>query len=42
MVKLNGKNAIIYGAAGSLGSTIAKKLANAGARIFLTGRDAAR
>src|SRR5262245_5423581 len=35
---LQGKNAIIYGAGGSLGSTVAKALARAGARVFLTGR----
>jgi NAD(P)-dependent dehydrogenase (short-subunit alcohol dehydrogenase family) len=36
---LKGKNAIIYGAYGSLGSTIAKALAQAGAHVFLTGRN---
>jgi enoyl-[acyl-carrier-protein] reductase (NADH) len=36
---LQGKNAIIYGAGGSLGSTIAWALADAGARVFLTGRN---
>ncbi|RYY29168.1 MAG: SDR family oxidoreductase [Chitinophagaceae bacterium] len=35
---LQNKNAIIYGAAGSLGSEIAKAFAAAGARVFLTGR----
>jgi NAD(P)-dependent dehydrogenase (short-subunit alcohol dehydrogenase family) len=33
------KNAIIYGAGGSLGSAVAKALANAGANVFLTGRN---
>jgi len=32
------KNAIIYGAAGSLGSAIAKGFAKEGARLFLAGR----
>ncbi|WP_259066619.1 SDR family NAD(P)-dependent oxidoreductase [Mucilaginibacter sp. X4EP1] len=36
---LKGKNAIIYGAGGSLGSTIAKAFAQAGAGVFLTGRN---
>jgi NAD(P)-dependent dehydrogenase (short-subunit alcohol dehydrogenase family) len=37
MILVN-KNAVIYGAGGSLGSTIAKTFANAGARVFLAGR----
>jgi NAD(P)-dependent dehydrogenase (short-subunit alcohol dehydrogenase family) len=37
---LQNKNAIIYGAGGSLGSAVAKALAAAGARVFLTGRNA--
>jgi NAD(P)-dependent dehydrogenase (short-subunit alcohol dehydrogenase family) len=36
---LQNKNAIIYGAGGSLGSAVAKALAGAGARLFLTGRN---
>lgn len=36
---LQNKNAIIYGAGGSLGGAVAKALAHAGARVFLTGRD---
>lgn len=36
---LQGKNAIIYGAGGSLGGAVAKALAGAGARVFLTGRN---
>jgi len=38
---LQNKNAIIYGAGGSLGGAIAKALANAGATVFLTGRNLA-
>ena len=38
MITLQGKNAIIYGAGGSLGSAVAKALAKAGAKLFLTGR----
>ncbi len=36
---LQHKNAIIYGAGGSIGSTVAKALAATGARVFLTGRN---
>jgi NAD(P)-dependent dehydrogenase (short-subunit alcohol dehydrogenase family) len=39
---LHGKNAVIYGAGGSLGSAIALAMAKAGARLFLTGRSIAR
>jgi len=35
---LKGRNAVIYGAAGSLGSSIAKAFAKEGARLFLAGR----
>jgi len=35
---LQNKNAVIYGAGGSLGGTVAKALAGAGAKVFLTGR----
>jgi 3-oxoacyl-[acyl-carrier protein] reductase len=35
---LQNKNAIIYGAGGSLGGAVAKALASAGAKVFLTGR----
>jgi len=38
---LNNKNAIIYGAGGSLGGAIARALAGAGARVFLAGRNLA-
>ena len=34
---LANKNVVVYGAAGSLGSTISKEMARAGARIILTG-----
>jgi 3-oxoacyl-[acyl-carrier protein] reductase len=34
---LQNKNAVIYGAGGSLGTEVAKALAAAGARVFLTG-----
>jgi 3-oxoacyl-[acyl-carrier protein] reductase len=37
IVVLTNKNAVIYGAGGSLGSTVARALAAAGARVFLTG-----
>ncbi len=36
---LQNKNAVIYGAGGSLGGAVAKGLAQAGAKIFLTGRN---
>jgi 3-oxoacyl-[acyl-carrier protein] reductase len=36
---LQNKNAVIYGAGGSLGGAVAKALASAGARVFLTGRN---
>ncbi len=34
---LQDKNAVVYGAGGSLGGAVAKGLAGAGARVFLTG-----
>jgi 3-oxoacyl-[acyl-carrier protein] reductase len=37
---LRNKNAVIYGAGGSMGGAIARALASAGARLFLTGRNA--
>lgn len=37
---LKDKNAVVYGAAGSLGSAIAKAFAKEGARLFLSGRTA--
>lgn len=36
---LQNKNAVIYGAGGSLGGAIAKAFADAGAKVFLTGRN---
>jgi 3-oxoacyl-[acyl-carrier protein] reductase len=36
---LQNKNAVIYGAGGSLGGAVAKALADAGANVFLTGRN---
>lgn len=36
---LQNKNAVIYGAGGSLGRAVAKALARAGAKVFLTGRN---
>lgn len=38
---LQNKNAVIYGAGGSLGGAVAKAFAAAGARVFLTGRNIA-
>jgi 3-oxoacyl-[acyl-carrier protein] reductase len=38
-VILQNKNAIIYGAGGSLGGAVAKAFADAGASLFLTGRN---
>ena len=38
---LQNKNAIIYGAGGSLGGAIAKAFAAAGASVFLSGRNLA-
>lgn len=35
---LQNKNAIIYGAGGSMGGAVARAFARAGARVFLTGR----
>ncbi|MUN40974.1 SDR family oxidoreductase [Actinomadura sp. NEAU-AAG5] len=35
---LNGKNAVIYGAGGAVGTGIAKAFAREGAHVFLTGR----
>src|SRR5687767_13718617 len=36
---LQNKNAVIYGAGGSLGGAVAKALAAAGATVYLTGRN---
>jgi len=35
---LTNKNAIVYGAGGSLGGAVARALAREGARVFVTGR----
>jgi 3-oxoacyl-[acyl-carrier protein] reductase len=39
MMILQNKNAIIYGAGGSIGGAVASAFASAGARVFLTGRN---
>jgi NAD(P)-dependent dehydrogenase (short-subunit alcohol dehydrogenase family) len=39
MMNLENKNAVIYGAGGSLGGAVAKAFAAAGARVFLTGKN---
>ena len=38
---LKNKNAVIYGAGGAIGGTVAKAFARDGARVFLTGRNLA-
>ena len=38
-MKIEGKTIVLTGATGGIGSTIAKSLAAAGARLILTGRD---
>jgi NAD(P)-dependent dehydrogenase (short-subunit alcohol dehydrogenase family) len=38
---LNGKTAIIFGAGGVIGGAVAKAFAREGARVFLSGRNAA-
>lgn len=38
-MNLQNKNAIVYGAGGSLGGAVARALAGAGARVWLTGRN---
>ena len=35
---LNGKRAVVFGAAGSLGAAVAKEFAAEGAEVFLAGR----
>lgn len=37
-MQLAGKNAVVYGAAGSMGSAVSRGFAGAGARVFLAGR----
>jgi NAD(P)-dependent dehydrogenase (short-subunit alcohol dehydrogenase family) len=39
---LTSKNAVIYGAGGAIGSTVARAFAREGARVFLTGHTAAK
>jgi NAD(P)-dependent dehydrogenase (short-subunit alcohol dehydrogenase family) len=38
---LENKNAIIYGAGGAIGGAVARAFAREGARVFLSGRNAA-
>ncbi|SMF49206.1 Short-chain alcohol dehydrogenase of unknown specificity, partial [Cellulosimicrobium cellulans J1] len=40
-MQLDGKNAVVYGAVGSMGSAVSRAFAAAGARVFLAGRTAA-
>jgi NAD(P)-dependent dehydrogenase (short-subunit alcohol dehydrogenase family) len=35
---LENKNAVIYGAAGAIGSAVARAFSREGAKVFLTGR----
>ncbi|MBE8520841.1 SDR family oxidoreductase [Amycolatopsis sp. H6(2020)] len=42
MTLLDGKNAIVYGAAGRIGTAVATAFAEEGARVFLAGRTRAR
>jgi len=35
---LKNKNAVVYGAGGAVGGAVAKAIALAGAKVFLTGR----
>ena len=39
---LEGKNAVVYGAGGSVGDAVARSFAREGARVFLTGRTRAQ
>jgi 3-oxoacyl-[acyl-carrier protein] reductase len=39
---LEGKNAVIYGAGGAIGSAVARAFAREGARVFLAGRTLAK
>jgi NAD(P)-dependent dehydrogenase (short-subunit alcohol dehydrogenase family) len=41
-VLLDGKTAVIYAAGGAIGGAVARAFAREGARVFLTGRDAAK
>ncbi len=42
MTLLNGKTAVVYGAAGHIGATVARAFAQEGARVFATGRTLAK
>ncbi|NEW51488.1 SDR family oxidoreductase [Nocardia cyriacigeorgica] len=37
-MRLDGKNAVVYGAAGQMGGAVARAFAEAGARVYLVGR----
>ena len=41
MLLLEDKNAVVYGAAGAVGSAVARAFAREGAHVFLAGRTAA-
>ena len=41
-MQLQGKNAVVYGAAGAMGSAVARAFAQEGARVFLAGRTLAK
>lgn len=41
-MRLNGRNAVIYGAGGSMGGAVARAFAAEGARVFVTGRTAGK
>ncbi len=38
-MRLENKNAVIYGAGGAIGSAVARAFAREGATVFLTGRN---
>src|SRR5204862_722261 len=42
LMLLEGKNAVIYGGAGTIGSAVARAFADEGARVHLAGRNAAK
>ena len=41
-MQLQGKNAVVYGAAGAMGSAVARPFAQEGATVFLAGRKMAK
>jgi NAD(P)-dependent dehydrogenase (short-subunit alcohol dehydrogenase family) len=41
-VRLHDKNAVVYGAAGSMGGAVARAFAREGATVFLAGRTLAK